>query len=381
MSSEKPKSSWGIGSVFGSMKSSVGNVVGGAANFVGLGKSDSVETESGELNPNTTATKATRCDPIRFNSKDGKPIAGSTMSSRKRSKSMIPKEVVRDENGKEETHVWGHVDASTYNLRVGPNYKKTGAKAPSAPALYEVIGMDLLKSENRIVDIGSLVHIPEEWKVNTNNPKVPPVVIVVAQLPDVSHALSGITNFFIDKSEGPGSTVAFYFRIRPETVEALKDMTTCAPALRFFAEFCSTAAENKNYNNPKHPMAGRFKLCPLIDNIDDLGWPGFLSSYNAKPALIVQSAEVFRGDGYMCIDSNVHGFGGIARSAMQIVSLETMQMKWGFCIESREDSEMPEVLFGACFMDKPCMDVLPDWDLVLKERNTAQQKAPIDLMS
>jgi len=371
--SDKPKGGgWGfsgLGSVLGSIKSGVGSALDKTGNFLNekaehFKKKDDEDDSSVKL----VKPKVNQCSTIQY--VEGLPVAGSTMNTRKRSKAMTRKEICKDENGEEETHVWGDGDASLFSLRVGPNYKKTGAKAPSAAALYDIVGIDLYASANRIVNIGSQVHIPEEWKnVTTNHPKVPAVFIVVAQLPDVTDALSGLTNFFVDKSEGPGTSVVMYFKIKAETADALKDPTTCTPALKLFTEFCSSAPEDNNYKNPKHPMAGRFKVCPLVDNIDELGLPGFLTSYNAKPALIVQCGDVHRGDGYICVDSNVHAFGGLARSGMQLISFDSMLMKWGFAIESRNDDEMPEVLFGTCFIDKPLMEplLLPDWDRATKK--------------
>jgi hypothetical protein len=347
--------------MLGSVKAGVGNLVGAAASIV--------SGDEAPVPPSGSASKTSvvsQCSEVQFDIVSGKPIAGTTMNTRKRLKPMTPKAIVIDGNGMEETHVWGDCDASLFKMRVGPNYKKTGTKAPSASALYDIVGIDLYQSQNRILDIGSQVHIPEEWKnISTHHPKVPPVFIIVAQLPDVSDVMSGITNFFVDKSEGSGTTVVMYFRINPATAESLRNLDSCAPGIKLFAKFCDMAPGGNNYKDPDCPVSGRFKVCPLVDNIDDLGLPGFLSSYNAKPALVVQCAEVSRGDGYVCIETNVHAFGGIARSGLQLMSFDTMQMKWGFCIESRDDSEMPEVLFGTCFLDKPNMNAVVDWDHTL----------------
>ena len=276
--------------------------------------------------------------------------------------------------GSDEGHVWGDGDASQFNLRVGPNYATTGAKAPSADAFYDIVGIDLYQSENRIVNAGAQVHLPEEWtEVQTHHADVPPVLIVVCQLPDVSHALSGLTNFFVDKSEGPGTTVIMYYKIKPATVDALgapSGAASYAPSLRLFVEFCSTAKAGKfKYNDPKNPMAGRFKVCPKIDNIDDLGLPGFITMYNSKPALVAACLEWHTDTHYMCLDTNIHAFGGVARSAMQLIDFETMVMQWGFAVESRGDEQMPENLFATCNMSKPDMRNLPSFDDALKYGN------------
>ncbi|MEC8392120.1 MAG: EDR2 domain-containing protein, partial [Actinomycetota bacterium] len=52
---------------------------------------------------------------------------------------------------------WSNCDESSFLLRVGPNYAKSGAKEPSPPSLFELVGVDFLQSEKRIRDIGKKV--------------------------------------------------------------------------------------------------------------------------------------------------------------------------------------------------------------------------------
>ena len=42
----------------------------------------------------------------------------------------------------EECHTWYSCDASTFLLRIGPNYDKFKKKGPSDNALYEIVGME-----------------------------------------------------------------------------------------------------------------------------------------------------------------------------------------------------------------------------------------------
>ena len=37
---------------------------------------------------------------------------------------------------------WSECDAATFHLRVGPNYDTTKAKVPSAPPLYDLVGVE-----------------------------------------------------------------------------------------------------------------------------------------------------------------------------------------------------------------------------------------------
>ena len=359
--SDKEKSRWGS---LGSLVSSFGT----------SSSADSAATSAGGAATDGGSDGGVKgmkslCDAPQFHPESGKPIAGSTMASRKRPAGASG-------TAGTEGHVWGEGDASLFNLRAGPDYAKTGAKAPSADAFYDIVGIDLFECENRMVNAGAQVHLPEEWtSVPTNHAAVPPVLIVCCQLPDVSHALSGLTNFFVDKSEGPGSTVLMFYRIKAATAAALQSLDAgegeaCPPALQLLVDFCLTAKGGQyKYNDPANPMAGRFKVCPKVDNIAELGLPGFITMYNSKPALVAACLEwhyCAKGD-YLCLDTNIHAFGGVARSALQLMSFESMVLQWGFALESRGDAQMPERLFGTCYMTRPNMHCLPGWDEALRK--------------
>lgn len=55
------------------------------------------------------------------------------------------------------------------------------------------------------------------------------------------------------------------------------------------------------------------------------------------------------------MDINVHRFHSLPKKALQILfnRFETMVITMGFCIESRDDTEMPETLVGCVSLNKP----------------------------
>ena len=55
--------------------------------------------------------------------------------------STFPRASARKDH-KPPSHTFSDCDTSSFQLRVGPNYAKTGAKAPAGPSLYEVAGME-----------------------------------------------------------------------------------------------------------------------------------------------------------------------------------------------------------------------------------------------
>lgn len=47
---------------------------------------------------------------------------------------------------KEKFPVWSDADGETFELRIGPDYGKFGKKAPSGPALYDCVAVDVIQS-------------------------------------------------------------------------------------------------------------------------------------------------------------------------------------------------------------------------------------------
>ena len=336
-------------------------------------KSDSVEDTfkdvngdgEGEDNKKMRKVDITRKSHMRLDPTENIPIAGSTMEWRRHDGLN---EVLDDSL----RHVWGKGTHSNFNLRVGPNYKKTGAKEPSGPALYDVMGMDVFYSSERIKDVGSKVKFPDEWtNIETNHPDVPPMFVVNGQLPEVSVG-STVGSLFVDKSDGPGWNYVIYYRLSEHAATQLKDPATATPAVKYLLDYLQRAPLDDNYTESSSEFFGRFKIIPIVDNLDTLNLPGFINSYNAKPALIARCGKISKGEKYWGFDANTHAFGAAARSAIGIIDISTMVMQWGQCLEARDDDEMPEALLGCLNIVKnaPEMAVVwQDWGSEGKARN------------
>lgn len=201
------------------------------------------------------------------------------------------------------------------------------------------------------------MQLPAEWtSVKTGHVGVPPVFIVQCQLPEVS--LMSLPSFG-EVTDGPGWSVTLYYRISEKTLAALKDLPSASGGIKLFVDYCKNAPEQDS--NPKSPYRGRFKICPRVDNIEELSLPYIVSSYNCKPALVVKTGTVFRGESYIEMDVNVHNFGAAARTALQIIRFDIMTANWGLCIESRDDDEMPEVLFGCVCLNRQMLSLADEW--------------------
>lgn len=326
---------------------------------------------------------------MRFDETTGVPIAGSTMEWRRRdglveklkckkeeasakTNKGSPSKGGKDASGEDEADdelqpqeklVWCNGIDSEFKLRVGPNYKKTGTKAPSGPSLYDLMAMDIYYSTERIENVGSQVELLEEWtSMETNHPDVPPVFVVNGQVPEVSLG-SSVGSFFVDKSDGPGWNYILYFRLSQAVAEQLKDPESASPAVKLLLRYCQNAHKDDAYADSSSEWYGRFKVVPIVDNLDSLNLPAFISGYNAKPALIAKCGKFFKNEGkpFMGFDANVHAFGGLARSALGVIDVADMIMQWGVCFESREEDEMPEVLIGSNYLVHALTDHAVYW--------------------
>jgi hypothetical protein len=93
-------------------------------------------------------------------------------------------------------------------------------------------------------------------------------------------------------------------------------------------------------------------------NLEELGMPQAIVSYNAKPVLIRRTGTIFRGPNYIEFNIHVHKFATLAKQSIHLISSRCglMYMQIGFVIEGRDDDELPEALFGCVAVNKPQED-------------------------
>lgn len=266
-----------------------------------------------------------------------KVLAGSSIS-------MVPSMPTNEQK----RNTWSQCQHDTFSCRIGPNYGWNGKKSSSPSALMHCVGMEFVKCDKRIDDIGSKVKIPDEWIIETNNSLIPPIFIVNVQIP-----AENPISLFQEINDGTGYSLAYYFQLKPEIAESYKDLSTASPAARLFAEYCMKAPELDN--DSRSEFKGKFKVCVRCENIEEFGLPTFIKQWNSKPALIKQTGSLIRGPNYIEMDINGHRFNSIAKGALLSLmpSFDRMIISAGFCIESRKDDEMPETLFGLATWNKP----------------------------
>lgn len=89
-------------------------------------------------------------------------------------KGPIPRPTTEEDFDNEEYfHSWFHVPGESWDVRIGPNYSRTGAKAPSAPCMYTCVHCDAFTSNGG-----------PGWMAN--NKKIPELPIEIAEILGVS---------------------------------------------------------------------------------------------------------------------------------------------------------------------------------------------------
>ena len=69
-------------------------------------------------------------------------FAGLSVAGLKLAGTTIPRGEESDGKGENPNNTWSPCDATTFSLRVGPNYNRNKQKAPSAPALLDIVGVE-----------------------------------------------------------------------------------------------------------------------------------------------------------------------------------------------------------------------------------------------
>lgn len=266
----------------------------------------------------------------------GKPIAGSTMTQVTTAPRQSP------------DHTWCKAEYQSFKVRVGPDYKRNQRKAPTGPPLFEPVAVDIFCTKQRLDHASQRFQLPDTSHINTHHPHVPPIFVVQIQIPSEPPP-----SVFSSVEDGPGWAILIYFMITEDTCKQLANFQTASPAVKLFATYCEKAVSEGNKE-----WGGRFKVINSCTNLDEMGMPSVIVQYNAKPVLIRRTGSLFRGPNYVEKDIHVHKFANMAKQPIHLISSRCgkMYMSIGFVIEGREDSELPEVLFGCVAVNKPQED-------------------------
>lgn len=232
-------------------------------------------------------------------------------------------------------HSWTTTRGETFYIR-SSDYKKSRKKEPSKPALFEFIGADLVRTESKVDLISHRVEFPA---VHENSR----LFIINAQVPSYSPSLWNDGSF-----DGPGYTLALYWKIPERVVEDLKDPTTTT--LTLLKRFLEAGNDTS--------LTDRFKVIAQVTNQDECGITGMakklLTSHNATPVLTRPQHRIYHfKDGTTEMVVDIHAFSYIARRGIHLLLDKTSRLviDVAFVIQGETEDELPEQVLGCCRLD------------------------------
>lgn len=111
-------------------------------------------------------------------------------------------------------------------------------------------------------------------------------------------------------ADGSSCIVILYFTIAKHTLEELKNLDTASPAVKLFVEYCRKAGTDEAFRS-------RMKTLAVVEEMEKLGLPSFITGYNGKPALITKSGKFTRhttqDSNYIEMTVSVHQWGYLAK--------------------------------------------------------------------
>lgn len=252
---------------------------------------------------------------------------------------------------KHPVHTYAPIDASRLSVRVGPNYKREGKKAPSSRSLFRLVGCDLFNSEKKIDLIADKINMPDPSSGRVRPPGLPQFLVVNYQLQRAG------TNAFFSNASSPGYSLACYFEPSASFLAEIESGTlspAAALAMRFFAN-CTT---DDSYRD-------KLKLIAMLLNPATCDIPSWAMMYNGKPVMMKESNTISRlqaktSSGAICdvveFDVDFRKWGLLFRQGVSTIlpMISKLDFVLALVIEADEDENLPErVLCGARvnFMD------------------------------
>ena len=243
-------------------------------------------------------------------------------------------------------HCWSPVDANAFSVRNGPDYPRNGLKAPSAPALGEVVAVDVLTTPTKVFDFLSLNHVELPPPTPGWAEPYPELFVINQMVPLHFH-----NSFRTDGADGPTCNLVLYVRLRPGLGAGWAADRDPCDAEQLLRRFVLRAAQDDG-------VAHCFKQIGILCNLEAMvaHLPRTLASlirrFNGKP-ILTRPEQRFHTDPagrYFAADLDAHCYKYMTRSAVAagIKHVGAMVMRLGFVVEARKEAELPEVMLGCC---------------------------------
>jgi len=240
---------------------------------------------------------------------------------------------------------WLECEASVFDVR-NICYKQTGEKVCSEFALYDCVGMDMIRDKRRIDGVMNLLtggptNLPKtpedtaEWSASWG---VPRVVIVNCQLPYKAGNLMAA-----HPEDDGGLSIMSYFVLSQQS-SALLAAGDATPSLRLWRRFVEAGVSTKE--------GIPFKVVGRVEDLEKYEVPESFHRFNNKPVLLTKSAKVLtsRLPEVIEIDYDVRGWIYPARSALANYHHRSgeAELEIGYLVQGQADDELPEQILG-CF--------------------------------
>jgi len=242
---------------------------------------------------------------------------------------------------------WSNGDGSSFYVRLGPNYIKTGIKAPSSGSIYEIFAFDGWCTKNKKIN-----DISRFYNMTTRPPvpdvyDIPPVLMINVLIPNYKPPLMGKL-----KTNGKGYSMVFFGELSVKSREQINE-GKLTPALRLFQEFVR-GGKSSVYGD-------RLKCIARILNTNEASKSYgrvtklLVSKYNGTPFLARDSPTFKYVSGkYFSIDLDAHLFGRSAKTGLSAIKdyMNKVVFDFGFVIEGRTDDENPEQILASIRVSK-----------------------------
>jgi len=257
---------------------------------------------------------------------------------------------------------WTNSHFHNFKVRAGPNYRKLKIKKPSKRELFSLLSVDTIRTNSKIVEftpylkfkpekVDKLIDLQARLKEKRPDLRIPPVFSV-----NLTWPTSAPPNPLWGKpiKDGPGIVFTLVFYAKDWWVDSSKEDV---PALKLVSTWINSDLNSK--------YRERFKVLPFFVNLKECKIEGMVRTivtrFNGKPFLSRPEHEFKNGVltqinskgqsveiEYHNITVDGYRFPYLARSTCYSLldNSSTYIIDMGFCIEAREDEEMPEQTIG-----------------------------------
>ena len=193
-----------------------------------------------------------------------------------------------DDFGAAREHSWSELEAGVFNVRQGPDYKRTGVKGPSEPAFYSCSGVEVFKSVRPPEWLGPALDLPPlppaaAVSVPASGAALPRRIVLNMCFPRYAASWGGAP-----EGGGENSTFCVVFRLTPAAAaESRRPLNEQSNALRLLRRWAYATGGGDTSRQPGEQKP-RTKYIVKLANDAELGVPYMLRFINGKGVMVIQ---------------------------------------------------------------------------------------------